>query len=132
MAVDMTILVVEDDESIRELLLETLSQGGYAAEFAVDGEQAIDAIRSQPPSIVLLDLDLPKVSGFEVLQYIRSAPATASAPVIILTAHSQSDDIKRAIQLGAQDFIGKPFEGAQLLRRVARASKMAAAGGVKS
>lgn len=117
----MAILVVEDDEVIGELLIATLARAGYVAELAQDGQEAMKRIAASHPTLILMDLDMPKVSGFEVLAWMRSRNATRSTPVIILTANSASGEIRQAIQLGAQNFLGKPFNESQLLRRIARA-----------
>lgn len=114
------ILVVEDDDAIRELIVHSLEGAGYATICAVDGLAALDILRGQPVDGMLLDVNMPRMDGFSLLERMRGLDDLRAVPVLMLTAQSAPDDIRRAIKLGAIDYIGKPFEQRQLLRRVAR------------
>ena len=116
----MEILVVEDDESIRNLIVSQLEDAGFAVATAADGLEGLAAIRERRPDAVLLDINMPRMDGFTMLERMKSNPETSNLPVLMLSAQSSPEDIRRAVQLGADDYIGKPFESRQLLRRVDR------------
>jgi two-component system chemotaxis response regulator CheY len=116
----MEILVVEDDESIRNLIVSQLQDAGFEVSTAADGLEGLEAIRDRRPDAVLLDINMPRMDGFTVLERLKSDPETSDLPVLMLSAQSSPEDIRRAVQLGANDYIGKPFESRQLLRRVDR------------
>lgn len=101
------ILLVEDDEILGKVVAEELKEAGFEVKWVLDGEAGIKAAQSSMPDLVLLDLMLPKKHGFDVLSDIKSSPATASVPVIIMTMMGQDDDIKKGIKLGAVDYIVK-------------------------
>jgi two-component system OmpR family response regulator len=114
------IFIAEDDESILELLVTRLRIAGYHTTQEKDGVAALEAIRRAPPSACILDVNMPRMDGFQVLKRLRADPLTAHVPVLILTARRAPDDIKTAIRLGATDYLSKPFNHEQLLARVAR------------
>ena len=114
------IFVAEDDEACRDLLTTRLALAGYAVSSARDGVQALHAIWDCRPAGVVLDINMPRMDGFEVLSSMRQRRDTANTPVLMLTARSAPEDIRRAIKLGARDYLTKPFDDAQLLARVAR------------
>ena len=116
----MKLLVVEDEEAIRDLIVQTLQGAGHEVETAVDGLDALQALSQATPDAILLDVNMPRMNGLEVLGRLSQDPATREIPVVMLTALSSSDDIRKAIQLGARDYIGKPFQVRQLLRRIDR------------
>lgn len=116
----MDIMVVEDDEAIRDLIVSTLAGGGYTTCAAQDGLDALEVLKTRRPDAILLDVNMPRMDGFALLAKLKADPDTADLPVLMLTAQSASDDIRRAIQLGANDYVGKPFEARQLLRRLGR------------
>jgi DNA-binding response OmpR family regulator len=116
----MEILVVEDDESIRNLIVSQLEDAGFAVSIAGDGVEGLAAIRGRRPDAVLLDINMPRMDGFTLLEHLKKDPETSDLPVLMLSAQSSPEDIRRAVQLGADDYIGKPFESRQLLRRVDR------------
>lgn len=116
----MEILVVEDDESIRNLIVSQLQDAGFQVSTAADGLEGLEAIRDRRPDAVLLDINMPRMDGFTMLERLKSDPETSDLPVLMLSAQSSPEDIRRAVQLGASDYIGKPFESRQLLRRVDR------------
>lgn len=114
-------LVVEDDEHISHLLQFMLKRDGFVVSVARDGRQAKDFIEtSTPPDIVLLDVMLPFFDGFSLVAILRTQPGWKNTPVIMLTAKTQERDIVRALDAGANDYILKPFQPAELLARVRR------------
>jgi len=101
------ILIVEDDKFLRELMVRKLSQENFEIIEAVDGEEGIKKIKDTIPDIVLLDLILPGIDGFEVLAKIKEDTTTNSIPVIILSNLGQREDVERGMKLGAIDFLVK-------------------------
>lgn len=114
-------LVVEDDEHIAHLLRFMLEREKYAVHLARDGREGQAFIQSQPvPTIVLFDVMLPFVDGFELVRLARAQPGWESVPVLMLTAKTQERDIVRALDAGATDYILKPFQPNELLARLRR------------
>lgn len=111
----MNILIIEDDASIAGMINKTLGSYGYNCENAYDGEEAEEMIDKQNWDIILLDLMLPKVSGYELLEYINTYHKT---PVIIMSAMNQVDDRIRGLRMGADDYLSKPFQIGELIARV--------------
>lgn len=111
----MNILLVEDDKNIREMIYDFLASENYTVVTAIDGQTAIDLFKDYEFDIVLLDLMLPKSSGFDVLKYIRSVSVI---PVIIATAKDSDTDKMMGLNLGADDYITKPFSLVELLARI--------------
>lgn len=113
-----TILVVDDDPKIARLVRSYLEQAGFAVETANDGETALQAIRSLHPELVVLDLTLPKLDGLDVTRAVRSDPAISGTPILMLTA--RVDDIDRilGLEMGADDYVTKPFNPREVLARV--------------
>ena len=118
------VVIAEDDPGIYELLTVRLELAGYHAVGARDGYQAIDRIRHCQPSAIVLDIGLPRLDGFGVLEYLQQHGAERYIPTLVLTARHSSVDVQRAIGLGAADFLAKPFDDRQLLIRVARLVKL--------
>jgi DNA-binding response OmpR family regulator len=118
LAVD--VLIAEDEPSILDSLDFILRRAGYSIESVTDGEAALAAIRRQRPRLVVLDVMLPKRSGFEVLKQIRADDLTRDLPVMILTAKGQAQDRQIAEQLGASSFITKPYANAEVVGTVKR------------
>jgi len=112
------ILVVDDNQQNRELLQVYLEDVDCKAVPAQDGLEALEIIRKNPPDLILLDIMMPKMSGFEVCKRLKSNPATADIPVIMVTALSEFGDIERAIDSGTDDFLSKPVNKLELLTRV--------------
>lgn len=108
------ILIVEDEEPIANLIRMNLLRAGYQCETAYDGEAAADLIAEQTYDLILLDIMLPKLNGYEVLEYAKSV----DIPVIFLTAMGDTQQKVKGLKLGAEDYIAKPFEIAELLARV--------------
>ena len=117
---DATILVCDDDPLILDLLEHRLSGRGYRVELANDGREALATVAKRRPDAVVLDAMMPNVDGFEVLRRLRDADLTRRIPVVMLTARRQERDIVGALELGADDFISKPFIPEELLSRLAR------------
>ena len=101
------ILLIEDDKFLRELMNKKLLTMGYDVVSASDGESGLVAIKESRPDVVLLDLILPGINGFEVLERAKKDPETAKVPVIILSNLGQSEDIEKGLKLGAKDFLVK-------------------------
>lgn len=110
----LKILIVEDEESIANLIRMNLVKAGYQCELAFDGEEAANLISEQNYDLILLDIMLPKLNGYEVLEYAKSV----EIPVIFLTAMGETQQKVKGLRLGAEDYISKPFEIAELLARV--------------
>ena len=112
------ILVIEDDAVFRYLLRMQLSLGGYELEEAEDGAKGRIAILDRPPDLILSDLNMPLLNGFELLSMLHSDQNTASIPVILLSGQSDSEAADRALKLGAADFLTKPLTREKLLESV--------------
>ncbi len=116
-----TMLVVEDDEKISLLLDFFLNREGYQVIKVDDGRKALGLVDTKsPPDAVLLDLMLPFKDGYQVLAGIRASDTWKQVPVIVLTAKAQSQEIARALDMGASDYLVKPFQPAELLARIQR------------
>lgn len=114
------ILVVEDDPLIGELLKLRLEAAHYRPYWVQTGEQALMRIHDVKPELVLLDLGLPHMDGFQVLTEIRKQASLAKVKVVVLTARHNAADVQRALKLGANDFLAKPFDAVVLLKRLAK------------
>jgi DNA-binding response OmpR family regulator len=112
------IVIVDDEPEIGRILALILRGAGLEAEAFTGGRAALAGLAAVPADLVILDVRMPDLDGFETLRRIREAPATARLPVIMLTANAAADDRMRAESLGADDFIAKPFEPADALARV--------------
>lgn len=112
------ILVADDNQQIRMLVGAALRSLGHQLIEAVDGESAVEAAVREKPDLVLLDINMPKLSGFEVLGFLRRRPDTADIKVIMLTTAAQKDDLKHGVDLGCNDYITKPFEPKHLRETV--------------
>lgn len=104
---DKKVLIVEDDEYLRSLAAKRLEKEGYAVVAAADGASGVDLAEKEAPAVVLLDLLLPGMSGFEVLEKLRANAATKTTPVIVFSNLGQKEDIEKATALGANDFLIK-------------------------
>ena len=113
-----SVLVVEDEEDIRELVSYHLLKEGYQVAGVASGEEALATAEAQPPDLILLDLMLPGVDGLTVCQRLRSNPRTESVPIVMLTAKGEESDIVGGLNLGANDYVTKPFSPKVLLARV--------------
>jgi CheY-like chemotaxis protein len=113
-----TILLVEDNEMNRDMLSRRLERKGYRVLLALDGQSGVEMAASEAPDLVLMDMSLPVLDGWEATRRLKANPATARLPVIALTAHAMSGDRERAIAAGCDDYDTKPIELARLLGKV--------------
>jgi two-component system phosphate regulon response regulator PhoB len=120
-----TVLIVDDEEDILELLSYNLKKAGYQVIAATTGEEAIDKAVKHHPSVALLDILLPGLSGFETLKRLRSDGRTASIPIVMVSAKGDEEDIIKGLTMGADDYITKPFSVKVLLARVGAALRRA-------
>ncbi len=120
MAEQATVLVIEDDKNCLDLLKYMLTRDGFQVAIAEDGLTAQKRINkmAQPPQLVLLGLMLPFVDGYQLLRQIRRKPQWADVPVIVLSSRTQEQDIIRAFEFGASDYVTKPFQLGELLARI--------------
>ena len=112
------ILVVEDSPTVLFKTSKMLTDGGYAILTAADGEEAVHLVLEQKPSLVLLDVILPKLNGYQVCRQIKSTPETANIPVIMITGKAKDSDRHWGMEQGADEYITKPFEADDLLTAV--------------
>ncbi|HET7471127.1 MAG TPA: type II/IV secretion system protein [Gemmatimonadales bacterium] len=112
------VLLVEDEDQLRRVMKDLLEREGYVVSEARDGIQALDQVDRYAPDIIVLDLNLPGIDGYSVLQQLRSRPATRTIPVMVLTAKGEEDNEVRVFELGADDFITKPFRARALSARL--------------
>jgi two-component system phosphate regulon response regulator PhoB len=112
------ILVVDDEPEAVELVEFNLKQAGYAVMTAADGAEALKKVRGQTPDLVVLDVMLPEMDGFEICKALRLDPATAKIPIIMLTAKAAEIDRVLGLELGADDYLTKPFSPRELLLRI--------------
>ncbi|MCL4078323.1 response regulator [Coriobacteriia bacterium Es71-Z0120] len=112
------VLLVEDNPQNRYLLTFLLEKSGYEVVSAEDGEAAVEAVPVHSPDVILMDVQLPKIDGYEATRRIKSDERFASIPVLALTAHSMKGDRARALEAGCDDYITKPVDIDVLLRRI--------------
>jgi two-component system cell cycle response regulator DivK len=114
------VLLVEDNEMNRDILSRRLSRRGYVVIFAMDGQQGVEMARSEKPDIILMDMSLPVMDGWEATRRIKSDDAMRNAPVIGLTAHAMSGDREKALKAGCDDYDTKPVELDRLIEKIER------------
>jgi CheY-like chemotaxis protein len=112
------ILLVEDNEMNRDMLSRRLERRGYQVVVATDGQQGVDAARGEAPALILMDMSLPVLDGWEATRRLKAAPATAGIPIIALTAHAMSGDRDKAFAAGCDDYDTKPVELPRLLDKI--------------
>ena len=112
------ILLVEDQEMNRDMLTRRLSRKGFEVLQAVDGQEGIDMTQEHKPDLVLMDMNLPEIDGWEATRRIKANEATASIPVLALTAHAMASDRKSALEAGCDDYDSKPVDFARLLEKI--------------
>ncbi|HUX00048.1 MAG: response regulator [Phycisphaerae bacterium] len=115
---DSTVLIADDNEQNVELLQAYLEELGCRVLAAHDGQQTLEAVKAGKPDLILLDIMMPKVSGFEICRKLKGDPETASIPICIVTALTEVGDIERAVEAGTDDFLSKPINRWELLTRV--------------
>jgi two-component system, cell cycle response regulator DivK len=114
----MKILLVEDNEPSRDALSRRLQRRGYELQTAVDGEQAVSVAGAALPDLILMDLGLPVIDGWEATRQLKAADTTRHIPIIVLSAHAMTDDRELALAAGADDFDTKPVRFEQLLEKI--------------
>ncbi|MCI0615831.1 response regulator [bacterium] len=112
------IVLVEDNEDNRDMLSRRLTRKGYEVLIAVNGEEAVDLIQKEQPALVLMDISLPVMDGFEATRRLKSLDATKNIPIVALTAHAMSGDREKAIDAGCDDYDVKPVELSRLLSKI--------------
>ncbi len=112
------VLVVEDDPDIAQLVVHYLEKAGFTADLAANGRDALVAIAARPPDVLVLDLMLPHVDGLEICRVVRGNTATAAIPIIMLTARAEESDRIVGLEIGADDYLAKPFSPNELVARV--------------
>lgn len=114
------VLVVDDDAHILELITTRLNIAGLETRTARNGNEAIHALAEFRPEAMILDINMPVLDGFGVLAHMKAQGLTGKTPTMVLTARNNAGDVAKAVQLGARDYLSKPFNHAQLLQRVGR------------
>ncbi|MCW5944064.1 MAG: response regulator [Fimbriimonadaceae bacterium] len=112
------ILLVEDNEMNRDMLSRRLERRGYEVVLAVDGGEGVDKAQSERPDLILMDMSLPVIDGWEATRRIKAQPELAAIPVIALTAHAMAGDREKAIEAGCDDYDTKPIELPRLLEKI--------------
>ncbi len=112
------ILLVEDNEMNRDMLSRRLERRGYAVAVAVDGGAGVEKARAEAPDIILMDMSLPVIDGWEASRQLKADPATARIPIIALTAHAMTSDRDKALQAGCNDYDTKPVDLPRLLGKI--------------
>ncbi|HEX8422773.1 MAG TPA: response regulator [Pyrinomonadaceae bacterium] len=112
------ILLVEDNEMNRDMLSRRLARKGYEVSIAVDGQQGVEMAGAELPDLILMDMSLPVLDGWEATRQLKNSEATRHIPVIALTAHAMSGDRERALEAGCDDYDTKPIELPRLLEKI--------------
>ncbi len=112
------ILLVEDNEMNRDMLSRRLKRNGYDVVIAIDGQQGVDMAASEAPDLILMDMSLPVIDGWEATRRVKANEATRGIPVIALTAHAMAGDREKAIEAGCEDYDTKPVEITRLLEKI--------------
>ena len=113
------VLLIEDNEANRDMLSRRLARRGYQISIATDGRQGIAAAQAEQPDLILMDMNLPEIDGWEATRFLKSQPTTRHIPVIALTAHAMVSDRQRALEVGCDDYDTKPVELSRLLSKIA-------------
>lgn len=117
------VLIAEDEPNIVESLSFVLGREGFEVSAVLDGQAALERLRTDPPDMLILDVMLPRVNGFEVLKQAKSDPTLRSIPVIVLTAKGQAHDRRMAEELGVDGFMTKPFSNREIVEQVRRLAR---------
>lgn len=115
-----TILIVEDNEMNRDMLSRRLKRRGYDILFATNGAEGLEQAHAQSPDLILMDMSLPVIDGWDATRQLKASQATKKIPIIALTAHAMSGDRQRALDAGCDDFETKPIELERLLEKIER------------
>ena len=113
---ECTVLIVDDTEANIDILMEILEE--YDLVVAMDGESALETVEEELPALILLDVLMPDIDGFEVCKRLKSSPETAAVPIIFLSALSEDEEKQKGLDLGAVDFITKPFDPSEIQTKV--------------
>ena len=125
------VLLVDDNEQNLELLLAYLDELGCELRTALDGPEALDDVAKLPPDLILLDIMMPKMSGFQVCKKLKADAATAGIPILMVTAATSQLSRLNALAVGADDFLSKPFSASELLSKLSRLLELAAGRNVR-
>ncbi len=112
------ILLIEDNELNRDMLSRRLERRGYQVVIAADGEQGVQLAQTEAPDLILMDMSLPVLDGWEVARQLKAAPETRGIPIIALTAHAMVGDRKKALEAGCDDYDTKPIEFPRLVEKI--------------
>src|ERR671911_2688881 len=118
------VLVVDDEPDCSAVLFDLLSHAGFAVDTVDNGEAAVLSVRRQPPDMVLLDVDLPGINGFDVCRFIKQDEATRLTPVVLLTGMASREHRREGLEAGADDFLSKPCDSSELTARVRSLTQM--------
>ena len=117
------VVVAEDDPAVRDLIITILDLEGYKTWVARDGLEALEVVDAAKPAFVVLDINMPRLDGFDFLAALKKRPMSKKPRVLVLTARNAAEDVKRCVALGAKDYLAKPFTKEQLLGRMARLAR---------
>ena len=115
---EKTILYVEDNEFNRKIVRQLLAQTKYRLREAVDGESGVKTAQEEPPDLILMDVQLPKMSGLDATRQLRADPRTAAVPIIVITSYALSGDAEKATDAGATAYLAKPYSPRELLAKI--------------
>jgi two-component system alkaline phosphatase synthesis response regulator PhoP len=113
-----TVLVVEDDDTLGRLISESLKDAGFRATWVTDGVEAINFIFERKPAAIVMDLMVPRLSGYDLCRLVRRCEAVCQTPIVVVSGHGEMDNKLQVFALGADDFVTKPFSAAELVARV--------------
>jgi DNA-binding response OmpR family regulator len=114
------VMAVDDDQVIRGLLEVNLQMEGHEVVTAVDGQDALDKVRADPPDLIILDVMMPNLNGWQVAEQLRAEEATRDIPIILLSARAMENDVRKGTELGADSYVTKPFDPIELMELVTR------------
>lgn len=113
-----TILIVDDQQDLARMLAQLLEDAGYSTRTAADGREALAAILADPPDLLVTDVNMPEIDGFELAAMLKADPATATIPIIMLSAQDGRGSKLVGLESGAEDYLGKPVDPAELLAKI--------------
>jgi CheY-like chemotaxis protein len=118
-----TILLIEDEKDMVVMISARLNANGYSVVTALDGEEGLKVAGEIKPDLILLDIIMPKINGFEVCSRLKKNPETSSIPVVIITASGIKNVEKKCVEAGAEDFIHKPYDAGELLNKISKLTR---------